>query len=133
VCFVYCVRVLTSILRVFTQGHGLTEQQKAICDGYVYIPQYGSGTASLNVSVAASIVMHHFALWAQYDERAREGEKFIVAERRQRTSKRGVIGEHPDAVRARRAAARLAARNDDRDDNVDDDGGAGENIESVIF
>jgi hypothetical protein len=61
------------------------------------------------------------------------GEKFIVAERRQRTSKRGVIGEHPDAVRARRAAARLAAQNDDRDDNGDDDGGAGENIESVIF
>ena len=122
------VRALTRV--TCEQGHGLTEQQKAICDGYVYIPQYGSGTASLNVSVAASIVMHHFALWAQYDERAREGEKFIVAERRQRTSKRGVIGEHPDAVRARRAAARLAAQNDD---NGDDDGGAGENIESVIF
>ena len=47
----------------------MTEQQKAICDGFVYIRQYGPGTASLNVSVAASIVMHHFALWAGYDER----------------------------------------------------------------
>lgn len=31
-----------------------------ICDFFVYIPQYGGGTASLNVTVAASIVLHHF-------------------------------------------------------------------------
>jgi len=79
----------------------------------VYIRQYGSGTASLNVSVAASIVMHHFAMWANYDERAREGEKFLVGERRQRTSKRGTVGENPELVRARRAAAQLEAEIDD--------------------
>jgi tRNA G18 (ribose-2'-O)-methylase SpoU len=88
------------------EGHGMTEAQKAICDGFVYIPQYGPGTASLNVSVAASIVMHHFALWAGYEERSREGEKFVVAERPHRTRKRGEVSESPEQVRARRAAAR---------------------------
>lgn len=90
------------------EGDGMTENQKAICDGFVYIRQHGPGTASLNVSVAASIVMHHFALWARYDERAREGEKYVVQERRVRTHKRGIIGEDPEEVRARRAAAREA-------------------------
>ena len=98
-CFVYIF---------YLQGDGMTENQKAICDGFVYIRQHGPGTASLNVSVAASIVMHHFALWAGYDERAREGEKYLVQERRVRTHKRGIVGEDPEEVRARRAAAREA-------------------------
>lgn len=34
--------------------------------------QYGAGTASLNVAVAASIILHHFANWAGYPERQRE-------------------------------------------------------------
>jgi len=50
---------------------------------FVYIPQYGGGTASLNVTVAASIVLHHFAVWAGFPERGREGNKFIVADRPQ--------------------------------------------------
>ena len=42
-------------------------------------PQYGAGTASLNVTVAASIVLQHFAVWAQLPrERPREGAKFDV-------------------------------------------------------
>jgi hypothetical protein len=60
-----------------------------LCDAFVYIPQYGAGTASLNVTVAASIILHHFALWAGYAERGREGAKYVVAERPQRTSARG--------------------------------------------
>lgn len=39
------------------------------------------GTASLNVCVAASIVFHHFALWAGYPEHPRVGEKFVVQPR----------------------------------------------------
>lgn len=39
---------------------GLSEKECEICDFFVYIPQYGGGTASLNVTVAASIVLHHF-------------------------------------------------------------------------
>ena len=48
------------------EGEGMTPNQKAICDGFVYIRQHGPGTASLNVAVAASIVMHHFALWVRF-------------------------------------------------------------------
>ena len=50
----------------------------SICDQFVYIPHYGNGTASLNVAVAASIVFHHFAMWAKYAERERKGNKFVV-------------------------------------------------------
>ncbi|KAI9919111.1 hypothetical protein PsorP6_011926 [Peronosclerospora sorghi] len=46
-------------------GSGLNSAQVAICDEFVYIPQYGGGTASLNVTVAASIVLHSFAVWAK--------------------------------------------------------------------
>lgn len=42
------------------QGTGLSAKECAICDFFIYIPQYGVGTASLNVTVAASIVLHHF-------------------------------------------------------------------------
>jgi len=43
------------------QGSGLSPQELEFCDRFVYIPQYGEGTASLNVVVAASIILHHFA------------------------------------------------------------------------
>mmetsp|Transcript_29672 Transcript_29672/g.87828 ORF Transcript_29672/g.87828 Transcript_29672/m.87828 type:complete len:187 (-) Transcript_29672:771-1331(-) len=46
------------------EGQGLSARQKAVCDSFVYIPQHGVGTASLNVAVACSIVLHHFAIWA---------------------------------------------------------------------
>ena len=45
---------------------------------YRYISHYGSGTASLNVTVAGSIVLHHFGLWARFAERPRLGEKYVV-------------------------------------------------------
>ena len=54
------------------QGQGLNAKQLALCDAFVYIPQHGAGTASLNVAVAAAIVLHHFALWAGYPERGRQ-------------------------------------------------------------
>jgi hypothetical protein len=46
----------------------MSATQVAICDDFVYIPQYGGGTASLNVTVAASIIMQSFALWGQTPE-----------------------------------------------------------------
>jgi hypothetical protein len=70
---------------------GLSDSQKRECSAFVYIPQYGPGTASLNVAVAASIVLHHYAIWAGYAERERCMEKFVVAERPQRTAPRGEI------------------------------------------
>ncbi|CAI5735564.1 unnamed protein product [Hyaloperonospora brassicae] len=47
------------------EGSGMNSAQVAICDDFVYIPQHGGGTASLNVTVAASIVLQSFALWAK--------------------------------------------------------------------
>ncbi len=55
----------------------------------MYIPQHGQGTASLNVTVATSIVLHHFAIWAGYQESSRHGFKFDVAAPPQRTAPRG--------------------------------------------
>ncbi|OQR91181.1 hypothetical protein ACHHYP_04915 [Achlya hypogyna] len=54
---------------VGNEGSGLSDAQVAICDGFVYIPQYGGGTASLNVTVAASIIMHRYAVWAATNRR----------------------------------------------------------------
>ncbi|KAG1678029.1 hypothetical protein FOA52_000825 [Chlamydomonas sp. UWO 241] len=105
------------------EGQGLSPKQKSECDGFVYIPQHGSGTASLNVAVAASIVLHHFAVWAGYQEHAREGEKFVVAPRPPRTRARGVAVE-PDAIRRERAEAAEAAAAG-VSGNDDGDGGAG--------
>eukprot|EP00051_Salpingoeca_urceolata_P002015 m.46150 g.46150 ORF g.46150 m.46150 type:complete len:220 (+) comp11831_c0_seq1:195-854(+) len=65
---------------VGNEGSGMTAKQKSICDHFVYIPQYGNGTASLNVTVAASIVLQHFATWAGFTEYARNpaAEKFAI-------------------------------------------------------
>ncbi|KAG2425511.1 hypothetical protein HXX76_013720 [Chlamydomonas incerta] len=91
------------------EGQGMTDRQMALCDGFVYIPQHGAGTASLNVAVAASIVLHHFAIWAAYPERQREGYKFVVADKPQRTMARGVVRESDDVVRQQRQQRRQAA------------------------
>eukprot|EP00128_Syssomonas_multiformis_P015257 Colp12_sorted_trinity150504_noHs@30115 len=53
------------------EGTGLSQKQIEMCDDFVYIPQHGGGTASLNVCVATTIVLHHFAMWGQFPERAR--------------------------------------------------------------
>jgi tRNA G18 (ribose-2'-O)-methylase SpoU len=41
------------------EGTGLSTKQISICDGFVFIPQYGVSTASLNVHVATGIILHH--------------------------------------------------------------------------
>ena len=46
------------------EGQGMNERQMNVCDGFVRIAQYGGGTASLNVSVAAGIVLHRFHHWS---------------------------------------------------------------------
>lgn len=65
---------------VFIPGNeelGLLPQLKEICDHFVYVPQYTDKTASLNVTVAATIVLHHFAIWANYTEAKMIGEKYM--------------------------------------------------------
>ncbi|KAF5736901.1 hypothetical protein HS088_TW14G01056 [Tripterygium wilfordii] len=80
------------------EGTGLSAKECEICDFFVYIPQYGSGTASLNVTVAASIVLHHFGVWAGFSERTRDGNKFIVAERPVKQGRRNYCAETSDSV-----------------------------------
>ena len=46
------------------EGTGLSSTQVDVCDHFVFISQHGGGTASLNVSVAAATVMHHFQIWS---------------------------------------------------------------------
>ncbi len=94
------------------EGSGLSPAQCAHCDGFLYIPQHGPGTASLNVAVAAGIVLHRFAEWARYGETGRDAAhpgKFCVAPRPLRTAPRGVAAQDAGEVRAARAAARAAA------------------------
>ena len=45
------------------EGSGMNEKQLAICDYFVYISQFGHGTASLNVNVAAGVVLQRFDDW----------------------------------------------------------------------
>ena len=45
------------------EGTGLSVKQKSVCDYFIFIPQYGNGTASLNVNVATSIILHRFQVW----------------------------------------------------------------------
>ena len=100
----------------------MTPQQKKICDGFVYIKQYGAGTASLNVAVASSIVMHEFAKYHNYSERAREGEKFIVAEKPLSRRPKGVavgVGWTPEIARKEREMRRRQAENEKESENDD--------------
>ena len=64
------------------EGTGLNQRQKEICDSFVYIPQYTSMTASLNVAVAGSIVLHHFGVWAGWKENDIIGEKYEVDQKK---------------------------------------------------
>jgi len=94
------------------EGHGMNEKQLKLCDGLVYISQYGVGTASLNVAVATSLVLHHFALWAGYAEHERVDQKYVVGERPRRNAPRGMVPyteKELEAIRAQRAEKRRKA------------------------
>ncbi|KAG6547662.1 hypothetical protein Mapa_011111 [Marchantia paleacea] len=114
------------------EGTGLSKKEMEVCDLFVYIPQCGAGTASLNVTVAGSIVLHHFSVWAGFAEREREGNKFVVAERPVRRTPRNVVGDDPDAVKERRRQKAddgpddwqlcdAVEENEDSDAHADDD------------
>lgn len=51
-------------LMMGNEGSGMSEKQMEICDSFVRITQYGVGTASLNVNVAANIILHRHQMWA---------------------------------------------------------------------
>jgi len=57
------------------EGQGLSIKQMDSCDAFVRVPQYGGGTASLNVYVATGIILHRFHHWQRYlDERKSEAD-----------------------------------------------------------
>jgi len=60
------------------EGSGMNDKQKKLCDEFVYIPQYSDKTGSLNVAIAASIIFHHYAIWADYKESEFKEEKYCV-------------------------------------------------------
>ena len=92
---------------VGNEGYGLTEKQMLFCDRFVYIPQYGRGTASLNVVIASSIVLHEFAVWAQFEEAPRDGYKYLLGTRPLRDSPRGTCrSQSADEIRQERAKTR---------------------------
>jgi tRNA G18 (ribose-2'-O)-methylase SpoU len=45
------------------EGQGIHPKHLKECQALVRIPQYGAGTASLNVNVAANIVLYRFHQW----------------------------------------------------------------------
>lgn len=47
------------------EGQGILPKFLKVCDSLIRIPQYGCGTASLNVNVACSIVLYRFGVWRQ--------------------------------------------------------------------
>mmetsp|Transcript_3529 Transcript_3529/g.5318 ORF Transcript_3529/g.5318 Transcript_3529/m.5318 type:complete len:261 (+) Transcript_3529:32-814(+) len=49
------------------EGSGMSSKQMKACDGFIRISQYGGGTASLNVSVAAGVVLHRYFHWCRGD------------------------------------------------------------------
>lgn len=69
----------STLFIVGNEGEGLSDRQKSFCDFFTYIPQFGSAV-SLNINLAAGIVLHHYATWARYEEAPRAGEKFQVLE-----------------------------------------------------
>ncbi|EUD66178.1 hypothetical protein C922_03373 [Plasmodium inui San Antonio 1] len=60
------------------EGTGINDETLSYCDKIIYIPQYGNGTCSLNVSVSCAIILHHFAVWADYPEVGISGKKFVL-------------------------------------------------------
>lgn len=61
---------------VGNEGDGLSPGQIQACERLVYIRQFGSG-GSINVNVAAGIVLHRFSVAAGYRENQIAGHKFV--------------------------------------------------------
>jgi tRNA(Leu) C34 or U34 (ribose-2'-O)-methylase TrmL len=89
------------------EGSGMTDAAKAVCDHFVYIKHFGQGTASLNVTVAGSIVLHHFAQWAGYTQaplNAQNGEKYNVLDLQYDFAERSEAAQLKAAQRAAKRA-----------------------------
>ena len=90
-----------------------------IRDGRWTIPQYSRKTASLNVAVAGSIVLQHFALFAGFEAAPISGEKFEVEEARSKLDRfQNPTADEMEIIRRKRAergAAKRARADESRD------------------
>ena len=69
------------------EGTGLSDRQKSVVDYFVYIPQYGHGTASLNVTVATTMVMHRYVCWSNsISSQAQDKELKVYAAKQEERS-----------------------------------------------
>ncbi|KAM7279627.1 hypothetical protein ACFE04_006761 [Oxalis oulophora] len=114
------------------EGTGLSSKELEICDFFVYIPQYGCGTASLNVTVAASIVLHQFGVWAGFSERVRDGNKFVVADRPVKQGKRNYCNETKDTIIEERLSRRESAANGFFDQGKNGDSSSSNLLEALF-
>ncbi|GLT42042.1 hypothetical protein SLA2020_160640 [Shorea laevis] len=115
------------------EGTGLSAKECEICDFFVYIPQYGCGTASLNVTVAASIVLHHFGVWAGFSERVRDGNKFVVAERPTKQVRRNYCMETAESIIEERKSRRENASNGFFDESQSQNGVSSSNLLASLY
>ncbi len=60
------------------EGDGLNSKAKSVCDAFIRIKQFAPRIESLNVAVAAGIVLHAWAQWANLTEVQFEGAKYCV-------------------------------------------------------
>eukprot|EP00931_Biecheleriopsis_adriatica_P039519 TRINITY_DN22597_c0_g1_i1.p1 TRINITY_DN22597_c0_g1~~TRINITY_DN22597_c0_g1_i1.p1 ORF type:complete len:222 (+),score=53.30 TRINITY_DN22597_c0_g1_i1:38-667(+) len=104
------------------EGIGMSPAQRAACDFFVYIPQHTGATASLNVAIAGSIVLHHFATWAGMPEHARDGEKFVVEPVRSALERfqNPTEAEREEIERKRTERASKRRKEDDDEDGLAD-------------
>nr|XP_043613003.1 putative TrmH family tRNA/rRNA methyltransferase [Erigeron canadensis] len=115
------------------EGSGLSAKECEVCDYFVYIPQYGCGTASLNVTVAASIILHHFAVWAGFPERTREGNKFVVAERPALQMGRNFCNESAESVTEERKLKRENDAINGFFDEMEENDSSSNNLLDAVF
>ncbi|KAG7400195.1 Membrane-bound transcription factor site-1 protease [Phytophthora boehmeriae] len=94
---------------------GLSEEQRAICDHFVYVPFHGAQTEAssaltLDTTVETAITLHHFTAFAQFPVRAIEATstqgKFVLDAYPAFDPAHNQRGEEKAAMReAKRAAA----------------------------
>ncbi|CAI2379014.1 unnamed protein product [Moneuplotes crassus] len=110
------------------EGTGLNQNQIDVCDQFVYIGQYTGKTASLNVACAGSIILHSFAVWANFQEHTRVGYKYEEdqVDGNSHSNIRSVLNHDADQVREERQ--RLKEMND----KAMDDGAAVEGIGDIF-
>eukprot|EP00347_Sterkiella_histriomuscorum_P002329 403368571 len=103
------------------EGSGLNKNQIAICDQFIYIPQYTDKTASLNVAIAGSIIFQHFAQWAGYQEQKIVGYKFEEgdAQSRQKGSLIATVGFAALNDPVKKREQREQRKNQDNDEVLD--------------